>query len=561
MGTTVSSMKDLDTIPKRVKYLSEAAPQKELFVFYDEKKRSSLTALEVYQMSGRFANRLKQEGFQRHDVVCNTLPNSPERVITDLGIVFAGCTPINGHALLADGSDLFHVLKVSKCRAVIVSDEANSNAHKVLQPFYKSDSHHLFNTLHHKDLPSLTSAIVVSRETKGSRSPLMDLLRSSKLETLTDSVVPADLAFVFATSGSTGYSKLVPRSHEELLRTTDGLVARFSAGRSVTSPGENKVKIFNDRLLGWMGGFPAEVYCNGDTRVLMDVYRRPCSLEAKWDAAVTEKCGSFSLSPREVDAVLRHAEKQGTLAQEMAISTGGQPLTQQQITKMLKLSKRIIIGYGSTESGAISSAVVVDNNYTNFSCGKLSPDITLKITNSAGETCGPNEYGTIYVKGNFVLKKYFNRLDEPDQQTTKAFTSDGWFNTEDCGCLDGDGNIYVVGRNSDTITHGLFAVYPGWIEKKILEHPQVEDVCVVPVSDPEIHQKICACLKLFPGSGVTEKEMREHFNKKIFANVEQGLTPMPEYIMLFHDDFPLTPTGKAHREEIKRLAEKKFGRK
>lgn len=95
MGNKVAAMSSLDTVPERVRYLSEVAPHKELFVFYDGYQRSAYTASDVDLLAGRFATKLRQRGFQRGDIVANTLPNSPERVVTDLGIILAGCVAMN----------------------------------------------------------------------------------------------------------------------------------------------------------------------------------------------------------------------------------------------------------------------------------------------------------------------------------------------------------------------------------------------------------------------------------------------------------------------------------
>ncbi|KAH9496763.1 hypothetical protein Btru_009322 [Bulinus truncatus] len=54
-------------------------------------KRDAYTASTLYTLAGRFANRLRRQGFQHQDVIANTLPNSTELVVTDLGIMMAGC--------------------------------------------------------------------------------------------------------------------------------------------------------------------------------------------------------------------------------------------------------------------------------------------------------------------------------------------------------------------------------------------------------------------------------------------------------------------------------------
>ena len=91
-----STQEHVTTVPSRVKYFSTKYPDKEILVFRNNKERIAFTWKQIYNFAGRFAWMLKENGFQRYDVIANTLPNSPERFLTDLGIIFAGCTPMNG---------------------------------------------------------------------------------------------------------------------------------------------------------------------------------------------------------------------------------------------------------------------------------------------------------------------------------------------------------------------------------------------------------------------------------------------------------------------------------
>ncbi|KAI8785826.1 2-succinylbenzoate--CoA ligase, partial [Biomphalaria glabrata] len=95
MGGAVSSLRDLDTVTKRLVHLSENDPNKEIFVFYTSGLREAYTARQLYTLAGRFAFRLRQRGFQKGDVIANTLNDSPERVVTDIGIMLAGCVTMN----------------------------------------------------------------------------------------------------------------------------------------------------------------------------------------------------------------------------------------------------------------------------------------------------------------------------------------------------------------------------------------------------------------------------------------------------------------------------------
>ena len=58
--------------------------------------------------------------------------------------------------------------------------------------------------------------------------------------------------------------------------------------------------------------------------------------------------------------------------------------------------------------------------------------------------------------------------------------------------------------------HGVFIVYPGWLESRMEKCPGVLNVIVVPVPDPTLYQELCACVVPEPGAKVTEKDVRDY---------------------------------------------------
>jgi O-succinylbenzoic acid--CoA ligase len=101
--------------------------------------------------------------------------------------------------------------------------------------------------------------------------------------------------------------------------------------------------------------------------------------------------------------------------------------------------------------------------------------------------------GHIQVRGPMLFERYLGAPTPIDQ--------DGWFDTGDCGELDADGALRVIGRADDTIITGGENVHPDEIEPAIAEHPAIAAACVFGIDDDTWGQII--------GAAVLCREQRE----------------------------------------------------
>ncbi|XP_012935905.1 4-coumarate--CoA ligase-like 1 [Aplysia californica] len=157
---------------------------------------------------------------------------------------------------------------------------------------------------------------------------------------------------------------------------------------------------------------------------------------------------------------------------------------------------------------------------------------TLQVVDKDEKECAVGKVGTVRVKGKTVFSGYFNQLEEKDPATTGQFSEDGWFDTNDNGYFDDKGRLYVIGRNNDVITYGDCLVYPGWLEQKILAHPKVRDVCLVPVPHPVLYQDMCACVLAAPDSQLTQDELRQFCAQICFSDGHEEKPLIPTYFMV-----------------------------
>jgi acyl-[acyl-carrier-protein]-phospholipid O-acyltransferase/long-chain-fatty-acid--[acyl-carrier-protein] ligase len=97
--------------------------------------------------------------------------------------------------------------------------------------------------------------------------------------------------------------------------------------------------------------------------------------------------------------------------------------------------------YGTTET---SPGVSVNTREANKpgSIGRPLPNVQVKIADiNTGASLPPGEEGKILVKGDLVMKGYFDDIEE-----TSLRIKDGWYDTGDMGMMDEDGFLWHRGR-------------------------------------------------------------------------------------------------------------------
>jgi len=129
-----------DTIPRMLHHWATHQPDTAAFVFVDSAmNRRVLSRADVYRLASRYAAILRRGDVRRGDVVCNTLLNSPERVVSDLGIILTGAVALNGQLFLADGSDFLGSLRDSACSAIVLDPLQPKGAASVLDGLEKEE--------------------------------------------------------------------------------------------------------------------------------------------------------------------------------------------------------------------------------------------------------------------------------------------------------------------------------------------------------------------------------------------------------------------------------------
>jgi long-chain acyl-CoA synthetase len=131
-------------------------------------------------------------------------------------------------------------------------------------------------------------------------------------------------------------------------------------------------------------------------------------------------------------------------------------------------------GYGLSEASPVISSNAM--HAIKFgSSGKLVKYMELKICDLEGNELPQGEKGEIVVKGDNVMKGYWN-----NPKATEETIKDGWLFTGDMGYMDPDGFLYVLGRFKSLLIGSDGEKFsPEGIEEALVDQSPYFDQCML----------------------------------------------------------------------------------
>jgi 2,3-dihydroxybenzoate-AMP ligase len=154
------------------------------------------------------------------------------------------------------------------------------------------------------------------------------------------------------------------------------------------------------------------------------------------------------------------------------------------------------------------------------------------------------EVGEFCCRGPYTLRGYY----AAEEHNKRAFTRDGFYRSGDLMRQHLSGNYMVEGRKKDLINRGGEKISAEEIENLILSHPAVQNVACVPVPDPDLGERMCACLVLNPGDRLSFDELIAFLETKEMARIK-----LPERLLILNE-LPLSNFGKVSKKKLSEMA-------
>jgi 2,3-dihydroxybenzoate-AMP ligase len=453
------------------------------------------------------ATALAGRGLGAGDRAVVQLPNSPDLVLTLLGLWYLGAVPVT--ALPAHRThDLDHICRASGAAALITPERSRRVDHRAFAA--ERDLAWIHVPLHRGSGPELPEPVAR----------------------------PDGLALLLLSGGSTGLPKLIPRTHDDYAYNiaVSADVCGFDAGVVYQAV----LPVAHNFALGCPGVFGTLL--RGGTVVLAggtDAASLARSLDTH-GATVT------ALVPSLAEQLTRHVEHGGTAPRALQlVQVGGARLRPESSRRMrAALRTRVQQVYGMAEGLLNFTRPDDPDDVVDETQGRpASPADEIRIVDADGRSVPAGEVGELWTRGPYTIAGYYGDTGRD------SFDGD-WYRTGDLVRLHPSGNLVVEGRIKDVINRDGEKVAAFEVEMLLARHPAIADVAVIalPAADGGAGEGICAFVTARPGQEAPVLHEARRFLD------DQGVArfKLPDRVVEL-DALPTTAVGKPDKKALRDL--------
>jgi 2,3-dihydroxybenzoate-AMP ligase len=492
-----------------------------------------MTYAELGTASTALAVQLLKQGLRPLDRAVVQLPNGIEFVVAFFALVRIGVIPVL--ALPAHRrAEIDHFVAHSGAVAYLVADRIRDFDYRPMATEIAAAR------------PALRHVLVLGEAAPGQTS-LQALLRIAAPSGAAALLVPhapssSEVAVMLLSGGTTGLSKLIPRTHDDYA---------YNARQSATVAGFGPETVFLAVLpLGHNYGLASPgilgAFCHGGRAVIAE----SAAPEAIFPLIARERVTAVAAAvPLLVNWLNSGEYARSDLGSLKVLMNGGARLAPE-------LRRRVEARFGCTyqENYGTGEGLLCitrlddgDAERLNSSGEPVSAGDEIRVVDDSDRELPDGELGQLICRGPYTVRGYYNN----PEATRAAFTADGFYRMGDAVRKTGR-HVTFEGRMKELVNRGGEKISCEEVENHILAHYGVRAVCVVAMPDAVYGEKACAFVLPQPGTTLTFKELSAFLAGRGIARFK-----FPERLEIV-DGFPISPAGKILRRELRRMIGEKI---
>jgi len=458
-------------------------------------------------------------GLNPGDRVVVQLPNLPEFLSVIFGLFRAKLIPV--YALPAHRStEIVHFLKRSEAAAYVVADRHEGFDYRALARAVQAE------------VPALRHVVVVG---EAEEFASFDGFRADPAALPTQDADPSDVAFLQISGGSTGLSKLIPRTHDDYL---------YSVRESADISGLEPESVYLTALPAAHNfpmsspGYLGALYVGATVVMAPSPSPDVCfPLIAREGVTITGLVPPLALLW--MQAAARKTHDLSSLQVLLVGRAKFLPEAARRVRTELDCTLQQVFGMAE---GLVNYTRLDDPEslIVETQGRPISPDDEILIVDDAGAPVAEGEPGNLLTRGPYTIRAYHNE----EAANARSFTEDGFYRTGDVVRRTPEGYLVVMGRATDHINRAGEKISAEEVEDHLLAHPAVFDAAVVSVPDDYLGERICAFV-IPNGAAPRGVELKAWMRKRDIADFK-----VPDQIV-FVEDFAVTAVGKISRRELR----------
>ena len=346
---------------------------------------------------------------------------------------------------------------------------------------------------------------------------------------------PGAVALVQISGGSTGLSKLIPRTHDDYLYSIRA--SNAICGLTQDSVYLAALPVAHNFPMSSPGIFGA---IHAGATIVMAPSPSP---DAAFPLIEQENVTITGLVPPLALLWLRAAARSGhDISSLEVLQVGGakfMPEAARRVRPELGCTLQQVFGMAE---GLVNYTRLDDPEdvIVNTQGRPISPDDEILIVDDRGAPVAEGEPGNLLTRGPYTIRAYH---DDP-AANARAFTDDGYYRTGDVVARTAEGNLVVRGRASDHINRAGEKISAEEVEDHLLARDDVFDAAVVSLPDPFLGERICAFI-VPEGDAPPAAEIKRWMRARDIAAFK-----VPDQIV-FVEGFAKTAVGKISRKELR----------